>query len=159
MRQMAGGGRPLLVHHALCIGHTVAMRLPSAMLLFSPRVMLQLPLASACWCAFEAVHAKHQRRSLQHSQRLVPSNSRTRSSERQCGTASAFHCCQPHQLVFGAASLRSPQQTRATTRWCALRCRGRPRCAMTSYPGFCAGLYTCWSGLNAGTAAATVVRP
>jgi hypothetical protein len=109
----------------------------AARLLSSPRLMLWPPLASASWRAYEAVHAEHPLRGLQHCQRLVPSRSRMRGSRRQCSTASASHCCQPMRLVSCAAAPWSTRQKTATTRWCALRGRGRPLCTRTSYPGFC----------------------
>jgi hypothetical protein len=64
--------------------------------------------------------------------------------------------------VFGAVARQSPRQKMATTRWCALRCRGKVRCDMTSHPGFCAKSSTVqeWPpplrrlpGLEAGAAA------
>jgi hypothetical protein len=106
--------------------HTAAKRLPSATLLSSPHAMLRPSLASECWHASEAAHAKHPRLGLQHCQRIVPSKSRTRSSGWQCSIASASHRCHPMRSVASAAVPRSSGQKTATTRWCALQCRGRP---------------------------------
>jgi hypothetical protein len=49
-------------------GHTATMRLPSAKVLSLPRAMLRTTLASACWLASKAAHAKHPRLGLQHWQ-------------------------------------------------------------------------------------------